>query len=126
MRKNISTNTPSEKRVGYSRAVIVDNRIYFSGTTSRNQQGKTVGTTTYRQAVYCFEKIKRVLEKQGFSPKDVVAITAYLVDMKYIGAFDKAFIKHFHEVKPCCTLIGIKELVSPDLLIEIECIAEKS
>lgn len=45
--------------------------------------------------------------------------------MKDIAGFDRAFIKHFSHIKPCCTLVGINELVNPDLLVEIECIAEK-
>lgn len=47
MRKNISTNTPSEKRVGYSRAVRINNRIYFSGTTSMDEKGDVVGKSLY-------------------------------------------------------------------------------
>ena len=126
MRKNISTNTPSEKRVGYSRAVVINNTMYISGTTSTNEKGETVGKATYEQTMYCFEKIKKVLKQGGFSEKDVVMITAYLVKMKETSDFDEAFIKYFSHIKPCCTLVGVKELVKPDLLVEIECTAEKA
>ncbi len=126
MRKNISTNTPSERRVGYSRAVVVDNKMYISGTTSMDEEGNTIGKTTYEQSNYCFQKIKNVIESEGFTPHDVVTVTAFLVNMKDIGEFDKSFIEHFYEIKPCCTLVGINELVKPDLLVEIECVAEKS
>ena len=125
MRKNISTNTPSEKRVGYSRAVVINNAMYISGTTSINEKGQTIGRATYEQTMYCFDKIKKVLKQGGFSEKDVVMVTAYLVKIKDISDFDRAFIDHFSHIKPCCTLVGIKDLVKPDLLVEIECIAEK-
>lgn len=125
MRKNISTGTPSESRVGYSRAVVVNNTMYVSGTTSIDQKGETVGKTTYQQTIFCFEKIKKVLKTGSFAVKDVVSVTTFLVNMKDISQFDKAFIEHFSKIKPTCTLVGIKELVKPDLLVEIECIAEK-
>lgn len=69
MRKNISTDTPSEKRVGYSRAVVINNRMYVSGTTAIDEEGGTVGGTVYEQATFVFGKIKDVLESQGFLPR---------------------------------------------------------
>ena len=68
----------------------------------------------------------RVLESEVFALNDVVMVRVYLVDMKHVEDFDKAFIEYFHEIRPSCTLVGIKELVKPDLLIEIECIVERS
>lgn len=126
MRKNISTNTPSERSIGYSRAVIINKRMYFSGTTSIDEAGKTVGETAYEQTKYCFEKIEKVLRANGFSKNEIVLVTAYLVDMGNLREFDRTFQEYLFDVKPCCTLVGIKELVKPDLLVEIACIAEKS
>ena len=127
MRREISTNTQTEKRVGYSRAVVIDDkRIYFSGTTSVDEQGETVGTNTYEQTINVFRKIKDTLGEVGFSPTDVVLIRAYLARIKDLSEFDKAFIEHFSDVKPACTVVGVSELVKPDLLVEIECIAEKA
>ncbi len=91
-----------------------------------NEKGETIGATVYEQADYIFEKIKKVLGQVGFSFGDVVLVRAYLVDMKALADFDKAFIKHFFDVHPCCTLVGTSQLVMPDLLVEIECIAEKT
>lgn len=125
MRKEISTNTPSEKIVGYSRAVRVNNTIYFSGTTAQDEKGKIVGENVYEQAKYIFQKISKVLEDQNYSMDDVVLVRAYLVDMKQLPGFDQAFSETFKNSKPACTLVGIKELVDPRLLIEIECIAEQ-
>lgn len=66
MRKNISTNTPSEIKVGYSRAVKIDNKIYFSGTTAVDENGQTQGINTYEQTKFIFEKIKKVLKQEEF------------------------------------------------------------
>lgn len=124
-RVNISTNTPSEKRVGYSRAVIVDRTIYFSGTTSVDEKGNVAGKTVYEQTDFIIKKIEKVLKRSGFKNENVVLVRAYLTDMKNLSEFDKAFKKHFSKIKPCATVLGVSELVNPDLLIEIECIAEK-
>jgi enamine deaminase RidA (YjgF/YER057c/UK114 family) len=125
LRKNISTNTQSEKKVGYSRAVHIGNRMYISGTTAVDDNGKTFGKNVYDQVTFIFDKLKKVIEDAGFSEKDIVATTVYLVDMKQLPDFDKAFHERFSNIKPACTLVGIKEFVSPDLFIEIEYIVEK-
>lgn len=125
MRKNISTHSPSEKRVGYSRAVLIDGVLYFSGTTSVDRAGKTVGKTVYEQSVFIFKKIEGVLKSEGYVLGDVIKMTVFLVDMKQLGEFDKAFKEFFYNVKPACTLVGIHSLVAKDLLIEIECTAQK-
>lgn len=125
-RKKFSTNTPSERRVGYSRALAIgDERMYFSGTTSVDEEGTTHGETVYDQTNYIFSKIKEVIDKAGFSMSDIVLVRAYLVDMQQIEGFDQAFQEHFAEINPCCTLVGSPELVAPELLVEIECFLDK-
>jgi|SRR3989338_9362999 len=125
MRKNISTNTPSERRVGYSRAVRLANRLFITGTTAQDVSGKTVGKNLYDQARYIFELIKSVLESENFSLNDVVSLTVYLTDKSMLPEFDKAFKEYFYDIKPTCTLVGISWLVKDDLLIEVETLAEK-
>lgn len=119
-RKNVSTHTPSEERVGYSRMVVVGNRAYVSGTTSVDEKGKIVGKTVEEQANFIFEKVGKVLTKNGFSPKDVVRMRAFLVDMDQLPGFDNSFKKHYGQIHPACTLVGTNNLVDPGLLIEIE------
>ncbi len=125
MRKNISSATPSEIRVGYSRAVLINNQIIFSGTTSQNERGKVVGKNVYEQTKFIFSKIKKILESQKFKLSDVVLIRAFLVDLSETREFDKAFKEYFYKIKPACTLVGINKLIDRNLLIEIECIAQK-
>ena len=125
VRKNISTYSKSEKKVGYSRAVITGNKIHTSGTTAMDEYGKIFGNNVYEQTVYIFNKLKAVLEKGGFSEKDVVTTTVYLVNMKQLPDFDRAFNERFSEINPTCTLVGVNALVEADLLIEVEYFAEK-
>ncbi len=125
MRKNISTNTISERRVGYSRAVVVGNRVVITGTTSVSEDGMVVGETLSEQVEYVFEKILGVLRGAGFLKKDVIMIRVYLVAMDKITEFDEVFKKYFFDVKPCCTLVGISSLFDKKVLVEIECEAQK-
>ncbi|MBI2029365.1 RidA family protein [Candidatus Gottesmanbacteria bacterium] len=125
MRKNISTNTPSEKFVGYSRAVRVRNTIYISGTTSQNEKGEIIGNTVGGQTKFIIKKIKSVLENENFSLNDIVETTVYLVDLKNLKDFDKVFKKYFYSINPTCTLVGINSLVDEKLLIEISATAQK-
>lgn len=126
MRKNISTHTPSEKRVGYSRAVIVDKTIWVSGTTSVDEDGKTVGKTLGEQTRFIVKKIKRVLEGEKFSLSDVVLVRAYLVSMNELSEFDRVFHEFFSKIKPACTVVGTQSLVNPTLHIELEFVAQKN
>ncbi|MBI4137240.1 hypothetical protein HY469_04220, partial [Candidatus Roizmanbacteria bacterium] len=88
MRETFSTNTPSEKRVGYSRAVAINNRMYISGTTSIDESGTVIGTTVGEQSNFCFGKIIDTLQKGGFQKEDVVLVRAYVTDMKQLSGFD--------------------------------------
>lgn len=125
-RRKISTNTPSERRVGYSRAVVIgEQRLYVSGTTSVDENGETQGESLYEQTKYIFSKLDGVLNEAGFSKRDVVLVRAYLVKVEQIAEFDRAFNEEFSDVNPCCTLVGVYQLVSPNLLIEIEYVADK-
>ncbi|MBI4130529.1 hypothetical protein HY468_04385, partial [Candidatus Roizmanbacteria bacterium] len=125
MRKNISTYTPSEKRVGYSRAVVINNHMYITGTTAVDERGNIRGKTLAEQTEFIFNKIKTVLELGSFSLSDVVIVRAYVPSMKNLFEFDTVFHRYFKTINPCCTLIGINTLFKSDLLIEIECMAEK-
>lgn len=126
MRKNISTATPSEKRVGYSRAVRINNRIYISGTVAMDESGQVQGANLYDQTVYILDKIRGVLEAEGFSENDIVETVVYIVDMSQLPQFDKVFHERFSNIKPTCTLVGVNKLISPEFLIEISATAEKS
>jgi len=125
VKEKYSTGTASEKRVGYSRAIKVGDKLYFSGTTSQDENGNAVGNTVYDQTKSILDKTIQVAKQAGFFPEDVVLIRAYLVDMNQISEFDRAFSARFKDINPCCTLVGISALIDPQLLIEIETMFEK-
>lgn len=120
-RQKIAGNSPYEPIVGYSRAVRVGDQVYVAGTTATAEDGRLVGSgDPYAQAVQCLRNIRRALEQAGASMADVVRTRLYVTDIRQWEAVGRAHGEAFREVRPVATMVEVRGLVDPQMLVEIE------
>ena len=123
-RINISSGTAWEDAVGYSRAVRVGGIVVVAGTTAVDEKGRVVGAgDLYAQTRFVLGKIERALAQAGASIADVVSTRSFITDMSRWEEFGRAHGEIFRDIRPTSTLVEVKGLVRPDLLIEIEAMA---
>lgn len=124
-RQNISSGVKWEDIVGYSRAVRVGNRVYMTGTTATDEHGNIVGVNDgYAQAVQCIRNIERALEQAGATLRNVVRTRMFVTDISRWQEYGRAHREFFGEIRPCATMVEVRALIDPAMLIEIEVEAE--
>ncbi|OPH47548.1 hypothetical protein BC351_10135 [Paenibacillus ferrarius] len=119
-RTKVFTGSPWEPLVGYCRAIRVGNRIEVAGTTAM-KDGEVVGAgNAYEQARYVLQTIEHALHELGATMSDVIRTRMFVTDISLWEEFGRAHGEFFREVQPVATMVEVKALIDPDLMIEIE------
>ncbi len=118
-RKNISTGSKWEPIIGYSRAVRIGNQVFVSGTTGSDAAGKVTGDT-YAQTKQALQNIASALGQAGASMSNVVRTRIFMTDISAWEAAGKAHGEVFGDIRPVTTMVEVKRLIAPEMLVEIE------
>jgi enamine deaminase RidA (YjgF/YER057c/UK114 family) len=120
-RRNISSGSAWEPKVGYSRAVVIGDRVLVSGTAPVAEGGGTAAPgDPYGQTKRCLEIILKALESAGASAKDVVRTRMFVTDITRWEEYGRAHGEVFGDIRPATTMVGVAALIEPDMMVEIE------
>ena len=122
-RRLISSASPWEDIVGYSRAVRAGNHIEVSGTTSVDGDVVIGKGSVYEQSVFILQKIEKALKEAGASMEDVVRTRMYVTNIADWEAVAKAHNLFFNKIKPATSMVEVSRLIDDELLVEIEATA---
>jgi enamine deaminase RidA (YjgF/YER057c/UK114 family) len=120
-RRNVASGTPWEPVVGYSRAVRVGPHVHVSGTTATDDSGTIVGVgdpgAQTRQAL---RNLVMALERAGATVRDVVRTRIFVTDIGAWQSIGEAHGEVFGGVRPATSMVEVRRLIHPDMLVEIE------
>ncbi len=119
-RMTVASGTRWEPLVGYSRAVRVGPTIYVSGTTATDTQGNIVGTDSYTQARQVLRNIEQALAACGATLADVVRTRIFVTNIAQWEEIGRAHGEVFGAIRPATTMVEVRRLIDPAILVEIE------
>jgi len=122
----ISSGSPLEFELGYSRGVETGDYIFISGCTAQGPDGNIVTPgDAYGQTRFVFEKMARALAQAGAGLEDLVRTRVYLTRDEDWEPVGRAHGEALRDVRPSCTMVQVSRLLRPGLLVEIEAVALK-
>jgi enamine deaminase RidA (YjgF/YER057c/UK114 family) len=120
-RQNVSSGAPWEQKVGYCRAVRTGPHISVSGTAPVGEDGEVVGVgDAYAQAKRCIEIIGAALAESGAGLEHVVRTRMFVTDISQWEAIGRAHGEAFGDIQPATSMVEVRALIDPDMLVEIE------
>lgn len=121
MRRNISSGTKWEPVVGYSRAVRVGPHVHVAGTAAVDDKGALVGPgDAYAQTAFILRKIEGALGQAGASLSQVIRTRIFVTDISRFEEVGQAHGEVFRDIRPVSTMVEVRALVDPGMLVEIE------
>jgi enamine deaminase RidA (YjgF/YER057c/UK114 family) len=121
VRKLVSSGSPFEPRIGFSRAVRVGPIVAVSGTAPIAPDGSVAAPgDVYGQTRRCLDIIARAIGEAGLGLHNVVRTRVMLTDISRWEEAARAHGEVFSAVKPACTFVEVKRLIDPGWLVEIE------